>query len=166
MSLHSLREAKTHLPEILSRIAPLEVVEIREGMTLQPEKIFVSPPPVKVSIDNRRFRLHERLASEKVNQTIDYLFTSLAKEVRDKAIGVIMSGTGSDGTEGFKAIDNEGGTTISQDPRTAQFTAMPLNSIEYDHPKFVLHPREMPVIIQRIAAGNLEPVPGPGLRRK
>ena len=77
-----------------------------------------------------------------------------------------MSGTGSDGTEGFKAIDNEGGTTISQDPRTAQFTAMPLNSIEYDHPKFVLHPREMPVIIQRIAAGNLEPVPGPGLRRK
>lgn len=65
-----------------------------------------------------------------------------------------MSGTGSDGTEGFHVIEKYNGTTIVQNPETAQFDGMPLHSIKYDHPNYVLSPAEMPALIEELVRKN------------
>ncbi|MGC1242914.1 MAG: chemotaxis protein CheB [Chryseosolibacter sp.] len=158
VALHSLRDAKSHLKEILSRITRTEVTEITQRMKVLPNKIYVHPPGMKVSIKEGIFILTERDPEEKINKTIDHLFVSIAEDAGEKAIGIIMSGTGSDGTEGFKAIEGKNGTTIVQNPDTAEFDGMPLHSIRYDHPDHILNPLEMPSFIgqllQRRAKGS------------
>lgn len=154
VALHSLREAKSHLPEIIGRVTRNEVIEITHGMEIRPQKIYIHPPSMKVSLSNGKFELTERKSDEKINKTIDHLYFSLAEEAREKAIAVIMSGTGSDGTEGFHVIEKYNGTTIVQNPETAQFDGMPLHSIKYDHPNYVLSPAEMPALIEELVRKN------------
>jgi two-component system CheB/CheR fusion protein len=154
VALHSLRDAKSSLPEIIGRVTSNEVIEISHGMEILPQKIFIHPPSMKVSLSNGKFELTERKSDEKINKTIDHLYFSLAEEAREKAIAVIMSGTGSDGTAGFHAIEKHNGTTIVQNPDTAQFDGMPLHSIRYDHPDYILSPAEMPGLIEELVRKN------------
>ena len=150
VSVHSHRDHKTQLPSIISRYTPLEALELKQGMALQPGKIYVNPPPMNVSISGGVFQLKKRLEHEVINHSIDYLFKSLAQDAKENAIGIIMSGTGSDGANGLNAIEKHHGTTIVQDPDTAEFDGMPINSIRFDHPDFILAPSDMPTAIARI----------------
>lgn len=83
-----------------------------------------------------------------VNLTINTFFTSLAEERGDKAIGIILSGTGSDGTEGMKAIKDAGGLLIASDPEIAEFNQMPASAIATGLVDYVVPPEEMPKVIE------------------
>lgn len=148
---HSHREHKSQLPFLLSKDTPVKACEIRKGMSIDQRKIYVCPPSMEVSIKRGTFLLKTRLESEVINRTIDHFFKSLAEDARENAVGIIMSGTGGDGTAGFHHIEQHGGTTIVQDPSTAEFDGMPLHSIKYDHPDFILPPHEMPGVIHQLS---------------
>lgn len=152
--LHSLRNYESRLVYILQRLTPINCVLIEDGMELSADTIFVSPPSHSIDIINGRFSLTERLEDEKVNHTVNHFFKSLALHAKSEAVGVIMSGTGTDGTDGSRDIENNGGVVIVQDPKTAQFDGMPLTSIRYDHPDYVASPKEMVGLIDNIVGGK------------
>lgn len=152
--LHSLRTYQSKLVSILGKVTTIECVAVKDGMALEQGKIFVCPPSHIVSISLGLFKLTERDEEDKINQTVNHFFTSLAAHAKANAIGVIMSGTGTDGTSGSQEIEKYGGVVIVQDPKTAQFDGMPLTSIRYDHPDYVLAPDEMPLVIDSIIDGN------------
>lgn len=155
VTVHSHRDHKTQLPAIISRYTSLETFEIKQGMPVEPGKIYFNPPSMNVSINSGIFLLKKRLEHEVINQSIDYIFKSLARDARENVIGIIMSGTGSDGTEGLRAIERQGGSAIVQDPATAEFDGMPNNSIRFDDPDFILAPSKMPSVIRHIIESKL-----------
>jgi two-component system CheB/CheR fusion protein len=155
ITVHVPRDHQTLLPTILSRFTSMRVVEISQGAPIEPRKVYVNPPGAKVSFHDGVFILRSRSEKEPVNQTIDYLFKSLAASARENAVGIILSGTGSDGTDGLKAIEAHRGITMVQDPSTAEFDGMPMHSIKFDHPDFVLEPKQMPERIYEFIRSKL-----------
>ncbi|UII26915.1 chemotaxis protein CheB [Fulvivirga maritima] len=151
---HALRSHKSLLVKILSRITPVEVVEVEDGMELTGNKIYICPPSHSVGLQDGQLKLIMRKNDEIVNYTVNESFNALANELKDKMVGVVMSGTGSDGTKGCTVIEKNGGVVLVQDPSTAIFESMPLKSIIYDHPDYVLAPQEMPELIQTIVVGT------------
>lgn len=151
---HLKREVKSQLPEILSGRTGLPVVRIKDGMRLEKNKVYVMPENKKLDVINRTLVLSDRPQEETINAAIDYFLFSLSEDVKDKAIAVILSGTGSDGTDGCHAVEGNGGVVIVQDPETAAFDGMPLSSIQYDHPDYIIAPQEMPELIRKIVSGR------------
>lgn len=137
----------SRLAEILGRITTLPVMKIQGGEKVLPSHIYTIPEGRKAYIRNRILYLVERPADEKINTAINFFFRSLAIDVRERSIGVILSGTGTDGVDGVKAIENHGGVVMVQDPGTAIFAGMPENTIHLDHPNFVLPPEKIPATI-------------------
>ena len=152
--LHSLRNYKSKLVEILSTITHIPLSWITDGLPVEPNRIYVSPSSDKIELSVDKFRLLKRGDREIVNFTINYFFESLAQAAKEKAIGIIMSGTGTDGTSGAHVIEDHGGIVLVQNPKTAQFDGMPMTSIRYDHPDYILAPKEMPALIDTIISGK------------
>ena len=148
--LHSSRQDKSQLDQILARTSSLQVIKITDGLEIKANKIYIAPPSMNVSLDQKTFRLELRDPADMVNRTIDHFFTSLSEQVGAKAIGIVMSGTGRDGTNGFRAIENKKGITVTQTPETAQFDGMPVSTMMWDQPKFVSTPKEMGLLIHNI----------------
>src|SRR6266403_2674775 len=106
------------------------VTQVENGMRLEPDRVYVIPPNADIVISHDVLTLRPRESSTaKLHLPIDLFFRSLAAERKSKAIGVILSGTASDGTEGFKAIKAEGGITFVQDPSSARGDGMPHSAI-------------------------------------
>ena len=141
---------QSQLASILARESTVPVVEIADGTTIDAGKIYVMPAGYKLRLDNNIFKLDPREESETINRAINYFFMSLAKAKKSLAFGVILSGTGTDGVEGVKEIEKEGGIVLVQDPATAQFDGMPVNTIHNDHPDYVLEPGDMPSLIKEL----------------
>jgi len=123
------------LPEILQRDCEMEVVQAEDGMSIQPGNVYVVPPNAILAVANRVLRVLPREPHPARHMPIDYLFSTLAEDQKSSAIGVILSGSGSDGALGAKAIKAEGGITLAQDA-TAEFGEMPrsadgLGAIDY-----------------------------------
>jgi two-component system, chemotaxis family, CheB/CheR fusion protein len=152
--LHSLKNHKSNLREIVSRCTQLEVINIEEGMQIRQSKIYIAPQSVNVELEQGVFRTIRREPTELVNRTIDHFFKSLSNEAGEKAIAIVMSGTGKDGTEGFQAIDNNDGVTITQSPETAQFDGMPMSTLLFHKPKHVVPPNVMSSVITNILTQN------------
>lgn len=152
--MHSMRDYKSNLAHILSKSTKLKVQEIIAGDPIEINRVYIAPPHSKVDIINRKFMLTERSAIEVINNTINHFFISLSENIGDKAIGIIMSGTGGDGTDGAHSIEQHGGIVLVQDPSTSQFNGMPNHSIKYDHPDYVLAPQKMPALIDLIIANK------------
>jgi two-component system, chemotaxis family, CheB/CheR fusion protein len=152
--LHSLRSQQSHLVQILSRITSIPIQWIENNMPIEGNRIYVSQSHHKIEIKKRRFITSDRGQHEIINSTINYFFESLARDIKDKAIGIIMSGTGTDGTAGVHLIEDHGGLVLVQDPSTAEFDGMPLTSIKYDHPDYISHPEAMPALIDQIISGQ------------
>lgn len=152
--IHAPRDYKSQLVNILSRITQIKAVLIKDNMRIQKDTIHISPSSHTIDLEQGIFRLAPRAEEQIVNHTIDHFFNSIAKSEGPNVIGIIMSGTGTDGTDGSHAIENNGGLVIVQDPETALFDGMPLTSIRYDHPDYILPPKEMPALIETIIEGN------------
>ncbi|HXM38219.1 MAG TPA: chemotaxis protein CheB [Gemmatimonadales bacterium] len=118
------------LVEALARKTPMPVHEIQDGMLVEPGNIYVIPPNAEVSLLQGAFAVTARKTRPgKMHLPIDVFFRALAAERRSQAIGVVLSGTASDGTEGLRAIKAEGGVTLVQEPTTAKFSGMPDSAI-------------------------------------
>lgn len=121
---------KSMLVPLLSKDTAFPVEEAADGARIQPGKILVTPPNANISILNGAVRLTDPGKAIGPKPSIDLFFTAVANEYRDKAIGVILSGTGSDGSEGLVKIGKEGGLALVQDPATARFDGMPQAAVK------------------------------------
>jgi two-component system CheB/CheR fusion protein len=147
---HLKSDFKSRLAAILSKETALDVLEIKDGDPIEAGKIYVLPSGFKLTIRDQKLRLEKRPAMEKINRAINHFFISLAHAYRDHVFGVILSGTGNDGVEGVKEIEDFGGIVLVQDPATAEFDGMPVNTIHQDHPDYVLSPDQMPRLINQL----------------
>jgi two-component system CheB/CheR fusion protein len=147
------------LAEILSRFAKIPITEVMDGMPVQRDHIYVIPPNKTMGIAGDKFVLVERDASHTPHLPIDHFFTALANDRGDQAIGIVLSGTASDGTQGCIAIKVAGGITFAQDEKTAKYHDMPGNAIRGGSIDFVLPPQgiaeELTRISSRIRAGRI-----------
>jgi two-component system, chemotaxis family, CheB/CheR fusion protein len=136
------------LPEILSRSTKMKVQQVQDGMQVEQDNVYVITPATTMTLKNGQLRLVPKgLALKPIN---DFM-VSLASEKKTRAIGIVLSGTGNDGTEGLKAIKVDGGITFAQDPETAQYPDMPKNAIAAETPDFVLSSEQIARELLRIA---------------
>ncbi len=128
------------LTELLARTTPLRVVEVRPGTRVEPAHVYVIPPNSTMTISSGTLQLGPRASGSGPHMPIDVFLRSLAEDCGDRAIGVVLSGTASDGALGIKAIKGEGGVTFAQDPATAGHDGMPRSAIASGAVDFVLSP--------------------------
>ncbi len=117
------------LTEILSRATAMRVTEVKDGMRVEPNHVYVIPPNTNMAILHHLLSLMPRTEKQGLHLPIDYFLRSLAEDRRGRAVGVILSGTASDGTLGLKAIKAEGGITFAQDEQSAKYDGMPRSAI-------------------------------------
>lgn len=141
---HLSAQHKSMMAELLSKHTHLGVNQIEEGMLVSPNCVYLAPPDKNVGIFNRRLHLVEPVKNAGINLPIDFFFRSLSDDQKEKAIGIIVSGTASDGTLGIKAIKDEGGMTMVQDPATAKYDGMPTSAIATGRIDFVVPVEKMP----------------------
>jgi two-component system CheB/CheR fusion protein len=137
------------LTDILSRSTAMPVSEVRDQMAVEPNHVYVIPPGTNMVVSKRVLQLSPRREARGHHRSIDHFFRSLAETQGHKAIGVILSGTASDGTLGLQAIKAEGGITFAQDD-TAQQNSMPRSAVAAGCVDFVLPPHEIAAEIARI----------------
>lgn len=131
---------KSMLVQLLGRQTQLQVMEAKNGMRIQANVIYITPPDSEITIARDTLVLAKPSVSTAPKPSVDIFFKSLAHEKRDKAVGIILSGTGGDGALGIREIKAMGGVTIAQEPQTAKYDGMPLASIETGHVDLVLSP--------------------------
>ncbi len=141
---HLARDHESLLPELLARHTEMEVHEAREGIEIEPNHVYVIPPNRLMTITDGVLSIEEYPAERGHPITIDLFFRSLARELGERCIGIVLSGTGTEGAQGVKEVKGVGGLTLVQDPETAKFPGMPLNAIGTGIVDYVLPPEEMP----------------------
>ncbi len=138
------------LAKLLSKATQLAVTEIRQGMPVEPNHIYVMPANADLSIANGVLRILSRKTTPGRHLPIDHFFRTLAMTQGRSAIGMVLSGTASDGTLGLKAIKSAGGITFAQEPQSAQFDGMPKSAISAGCVDFVLPPQRIAKELSRI----------------
>ena len=134
---------KSILPELVQRYTAMPVSLVTDGIQVQPNCVYVIPPGRNLAFDNGRLNLLTPEQETGGHLTIDFFFRTLAQEQGERAIGIVLSGSGSDGSQGLKNIKAEGGLAIAQDPDTAAFPDMPRNAIASLDVDYVLPPQKM-----------------------
>ena len=122
-------DSRSTLANLLAKMTLMPVLEIRDRIPVEPNRVYVLTPNYDVLLEDRMLRLVRRPSSERVHMPIDHFFQSLAEQEKDRAIGVVLSGSGTDGTLGFRAIKGEGGLTFAEADTTAKYFAMPNSAI-------------------------------------
>jgi two-component system, chemotaxis family, CheB/CheR fusion protein len=129
---------------LLTKQTSMPVHDIKDGTAVESGQVYIKPPGKDVVIRNQTLHLHEVKEKEGVRLPIDTFFTSLAEDQNERAIGIILSGAGSDGTLGAKLIKGEGGLVIAQDTKEAQYARMPQSVIDAGLADFTLPVEEIP----------------------
>jgi two-component system CheB/CheR fusion protein len=132
------------LVDIVRRYTKMRVEEAAHGMRLEPNCTYVIPPGHDLEIEDNQFQLTRHTVDRKPRLTVDRFFESLARTQRERAIGIVMSGAGSDGTLGLRAVKDGGGLAIAQTPDTTDHDSMPRSAIATGLVDFVLAPADMP----------------------
>ncbi|MBK5915587.1 chemotaxis protein CheB [Rhodocyclus purpureus] len=135
------------LPSLLQRFTSMKVVEVVDGMRAEPDVVHIIPPNKDLLLLHGRLRLLAPVAAHGLRLPIDFFLRSLAEERKEKAVGVILSGMGSDGVLGLRAIKEKGGLTLVQDPACVQAANMPLAAVEAGVADIVAPAEELPVRI-------------------
>ncbi len=134
--------------EILGRHTPLRVVQAEEGQRLAPGTVAIAPPDHHLLVNgDATLSLSRSELVHFVRPSADLLFDSAAASYRDRVVAVVLTGTGSDGSLGVKAVKKMGGTLIVQDPEDAEFSGMPLAALQAGGADFVLHLEEIPLAL-------------------
>ncbi len=138
------------LSDILSRTTRMSVVEAKHGMRVEPGHVYVMPPNARMTIAGEVLHLGPRSDDRGPQLPIDHFLRSLAEDLGSRAIGVILSGSASDGALGLKAIKAEGGTTFAEAPQSAKFDSMPRSAVASGAVDFVLPPKAIAQELTRI----------------
>jgi two-component system CheB/CheR fusion protein len=149
--LHMDPKHHSMLTELLSRETKMKVVEVENEMRVAANQVFVIPPNASMSISDHILQLQPREESRGGHMTIDLFMRALARQRGHRAIGVILSGSGTDGTLGLAEIQAHGGVTFSQDETTAKHDGMPRSVIAAGCVDYVLPPKRIAYELARIA---------------
>lgn len=120
---------KGMLAELLQRITKMPVFIVTDGLKIKPNAVYVIPSNTSMSVLKNVLYLFEPIESRGLRLPIDFFFHSLAEDQQEKSIGIVLSGMGSDGSEGIKAIKEKGGMVLVQEPASAKFDSMPRSAI-------------------------------------
>jgi len=134
--------------ELLARHSKLKVEEAEHNMEVKRNQVYLIPNDKFMTISNNRLQLTEKKTAKGPHFTINTLFTSLAADAGPKAIGIILSGLGSDGTEGVSSIKTAGGMVLVRNPETTEYSSMPSHAIATGMADFILEPEFMPGVIE------------------
>lgn len=135
---------KSMLAEILSQHTSMQVEQIKDRVVVKPDTVYVIPPAKNLAIFKGVLRLLEPQEQRGARRPIDFFFRSLAEDQKENAVGIILSGTGTEGAISLKLIHAEGGLTMVQDPHSAEYNGMPRNAIARDNLDWIGPVSEMP----------------------
>lgn len=146
---------KSALTDILSKITTMTVSEVENETVARSNRVYIIPPDKAMSVTHGILNLVPREETARPFMPIDYFLESLAKDQGSKAIGVILSGTATDGSRGLKKVKNVGGITFAQKPQTAKYDSMPLNAITTGVVDFVSPPEDIACELAEIARSSV-----------
>ena len=141
--VHMVANQPSLMPELLQRVAKIPVTPARDGERLQPDHIYVVPPGKEINLYQGTIQLLDLLGTN-VSPPIDSFLRSLARDQRSNAVGIILSGTGTDGTLGIKEIKSTEGLVLVQSEKSAKYDGMPRSAISSGVVDMILPPEEMP----------------------
>ena len=141
---HLSSSQPSRLPELLQRASALPVVEAADEMQMEPDTVYVMPPGFELAVLNETLRLTPVPEPHGLRHPIDAFLRSLAERGQANSIGVVLSGMGSDGTAGLRALKQHGGATFVQAPATAKFDSMPRSAIQAGVVDVVASPTDLP----------------------
>jgi two-component system CheB/CheR fusion protein len=141
---HLSPDYKSLMVELLSKRTRMPVYRAEEGMRVEIGAVYLIPPKKNLTIFHGKLLLSDTDHSKGLNLPIDIFFQSLAEDQAEKAVGIVLSGTGSDGTRGIRHIKEAGGVVIVQSEDSAKFDGMPRSAISTGLTDFILSPEEMP----------------------
>ncbi|HEY6562488.1 MAG TPA: chemotaxis protein CheB, partial [Polyangiaceae bacterium] len=158
---HLAPDHESHLTELLARSSRMQVVTAADGVTLEPNHVYVIPPNADIAVMHGVVRIMTP-GGQRPHLPVDYLFRSLAEDQGHSAIGVVLSGAGTDGTLGLKAIRAAGGFTFCQEPSTAKYDGMPRSARRSGAADYCLPLKEIAEELARIATqGRVRPTARP-----
>ncbi|MBX3197828.1 MAG: PAS domain-containing protein [Labilithrix sp.] len=144
---HLSPDFKSLMDELLARHTDLPIRLVEDGMPVEADHVYLIPPKKEMIISGGRLLLSERDRQQELTLPIDVFFRSLAQDCGSRAIAIVLSGGGSDGSRGIRAIHEAGGLVVVQDVESAQFNGMPKTAREAGVAQWVLRPEEMPKVI-------------------
>ena len=162
---HLAPDHKSMLTDLIRRYTRMQVFEVVDGMKVRPNCAFIIPPGRDMAFLGGSLQLFEPSAPRGQRLPIDFFFRSLAQDLRERAICVVLSGTGSDGTLGVRAIKGEGGMVMVQKPESTEYDGMPRSALATGLVDYELPPAEMPAQIMNYVAhafGRPSKPAGPG----
>ncbi|NQX02409.1 PAS domain-containing protein [bacterium] len=140
---HLAPDHKSILSDLIRRYTRMQVFEVEDGMVVRPNCAYIIPPGRDMAFLNGALQLLEPAEPRGQRLPIDFFFRSLAQDQRERAIGIVLSGTGSDGTLGVRAIKGEGGMVMAQNPASTEFDGMPRSALGTGLVDYELPPAEM-----------------------
>lgn len=150
---------KSLLVELLGKHTKMKVSEVVDNMQVEPNNVYVIPPNKDMAILKGILYLMEPSDARGFRKPIDFFLRTLAQDQGERAVGIIMSGTGTEGTLSLKIIKGQGGLSIVQDPKTAQYDGMPMSAINAGAEDIVLSAKEIPGLLMKYAGRrNFKPV--------
>ncbi|HEY3667217.1 MAG TPA: chemotaxis protein CheB, partial [Polyangiaceae bacterium] len=144
---HLSPDFKSLMDEILARRTSLPISLVEDAMVVEPDHIYLIPPKKEMIISGGRLLLSERDREQELTLPIDVFFRSLAQDCGARAVAVVLSGGGSDGSRGIRAVHEAGGLVVVQDVDSAQFDGMPKTAREAGVADYVLPPQDMPAVL-------------------
>ncbi len=149
---HLAPDHKSILTDLIKRYTRMQVFEVEDGMAVKANCTYIIPPNRDMAFLNGTLQLLEPSAPRGQRLPIDFFFRSLAQDQHERAICIVLSGTGSDGTLGVREIKAEGGMVMSQNPESTEYDGMPRNAIATGLVDYILPPAEMPAQLMTYAA--------------
>lgn len=150
---HLSPDYKSLMAELLAKHTDMPIFQAEDGMEVKPGSVYLIPRKKNMTVYQRKLFLTEQ--EHGLNLPIDIFFRSLAEECEERAIGIVLSGTGSDGTRGLRAIKEAGGLVIVQDEEDAKFNGMPRSAIATGIVDFVLPAASIPAELNNFVSGNV-----------
>ncbi len=141
---HLAPDHKSILSDLIQRYTRMRVFEVEDGMAVQANCAYIIPPNRDMALLNGTLQLLEPSEPRGHRLPVDFLFRSLAQDQHERAIGIVLSGTGSDGAQGVRSIKDEGGLVIAQSPASAEYDGMPRSAIATGVVDYELAPADMP----------------------
>ena len=154
---HLAPDHKSILAELIQSYTAMQVFEVVDGMTVQINCVYIIPPGLDMALRGGRLQLLEPVVPRGHRLPINFFFRSLARDLHERAICIVLSGTGSDGAEGLRAVKSEGGMSMIQIPDSAEFNGMPLSALDTGLVDYQLLPSEMPAQLIAYTAGDFHP---------
>src|SRR4030065_1739670 len=141
---HLAPDHKSILTDLVRRYTRMQVFEVEDGMVVRPNCAYIIPPNRDMAFFDGRLHLMEPVAPRGQRLPIDFFFRSLAQDLHERAICIVLSGTGTDGTLGVRAIKGEGGMVMAQTPASTEYDGMPRSAISTGLVDYELAPAQMP----------------------